>query len=154
MDLPHPWEIRESKRYPGRCFYFNTETCESTWVRPARYPGSDPGPVWPPIIYLSQIQIKFRGGLGCDGVERTCDEAKALVEEIQDGIRLGNGTFEEMAKKHSDDRETSEGGGVVGWIKRAQIDGKLAETAWQLRIGEMSRPVKTDRGFFLLFRSG
>lgn len=154
MNLPHPWEIRESKKYPGRCYYFNTETSESTWIRPYRYPGNDNNQVWPPIVYLAQIQIKFRGVLGSDGCTRTSEDAKSFIEGIQNDIRLGKATFEEMAIHHSDDNETKEKGGVIGWIKRDKLDEKLGETAWQLRIGEMSHPVKTDKGFYLLYRSG
>ena len=154
MELAHPWEIRESKKYPGRCYYFNSETHESTWIRPVRYPGTDPNAPWPPALYLFCILIKYKGSLGGDGVTRSLDEARSLVEQIQSQLMKGDSTFPDMAQKYSDDLETKESGGELGWVVPGKFDKKFDDTAWQLRIGEMSHPVKTGKGIYLILRRG
>ncbi|KAH0790974.1 putative peptidyl-prolyl cis-trans isomerase dodo [Histomonas meleagridis] len=154
MELPHPWEIRESKKYPGRCYYFNSETHESQWIRPVRYPGTDPKKPWPPAMYLFCILIKYKGSLGGDGISRTLDEARSLAEQIFSELQKGDSSFPEMANKYSDDPETRERDGELGWVVWGKFDEKFEKTAWQLKIGETSHPFKTDKGIYLILRRG
>ena len=155
MELPPPWEIRESKNYKGRCFYFNKVTQEATWIRPIPYPGNRVP--WPPAVYVAQILIKHymvkdpnspRGP-----VTRTQEEAKKLLKQIVEQITKNETPFGEMAKQYSDDIY-AEKEGVVGWITRNQMPQEYEDMAWQLRIGEMSPPVNTADGSYIILRRG
>lgn len=155
MELPPPWEIKESKNFPGRCFYYNKVTQESTWIRPIPYPGNRIP--WPPAVFVLQILIKhslLKNPVSPKGpVTRTQEEAKNLVKQIINDIVNESVPFEEEAKKYSDD-ESAENGGIIGWIKRSEKSQQIQESIWQLRIGEMSPPVNTDEGIYLFLRRG
>lgn len=139
MELPHPWELRESTRYPGRCFYFNRETKETRWIRPVPYPGR--GVVWPPIIYALHI-------LACG------HDAKAKIDRIFNDLITGKRRFEDVARAESDDLETKSKGGTLGWIKHGSMPPEFERAAWQLNICEMSSPVSTPQGWHLILRRG
>ena len=150
MELPPPWEIRESQHYPGRCFYYNKVTQEATWIRPIPYPGNHIP--WPPTIYVLQILIKhnqlpnpmsFKGP-----VTRTPEEARQLVKKIIDEIAFGEKSFEQLAEVYSDDPTAD-----VGWIRK-EDKPQYAETAWQLRIGEMSPAISSEDGTYIVLRRG
>ena len=142
MELPPPWELRDSTRYPGRCYYYNPETQESLWLRPTPYPGSKPTTKWPPILYALQIFIKHS------------DTAKDEIRKIADEIISGKAKFEEIAKEKSQDERTRDNGGILGWIKIDDMHEKLKEVARRLRPGEMSPPIETQEGFYLILRRG
>ena len=156
MELPPPWEIRESMKHPGHCYYYNTITNESTWIRPIPYPGHHVD-IWPPTIFVAHILLKHtlvRDISGPRGpATRTIDSAKQLIASIIDKLVKNEEPFEEVARTYSDD-SSFENGGIVGWIKRGQRPKKYDEAAWQLKIGEMSSMVQTDEGIYLILRRG
>ena len=151
MELIHPWELRESTRYPGRCFYFNQETKESRWIRPEPYPGKKSN-VWPNILYLHHIVVEdSSANPRCD---RTKDEARRKIERIAEDLREGRRTFEELAWRESDDDKTRADGGKIGWIKPGTMPLEFEKMAWQLEICEMSCPVYSKFGWHLILRRG
>lgn len=159
MELPPPWELKESTRYPGRCYYYNTETQESSWLRPIPYPGKS-NYVWtpskPPIIYVLHILIKFSDV--DPSVQRTKEAAAEEITNIAWVLINGNTKFEEMARQKSEDLESRDKGGVIGngWIKQDQegIPNEFIQAAWKLRVGEMSPLVETEKGYHLILRRG
>ena len=40
--LPPGWEKKESSQYPGKSFYYNQATNETTWERPTSLPAAPP----------------------------------------------------------------------------------------------------------------
>ena len=150
MELPHPWELRESTRYPGRCFYFNRETSESQWIRPVPYPGHKIR--CPPIIYVYHILI--RDSTTDSKCRRSIDEAKSEIDQLFIDLIEKKRTFEEMARRKSEDDATRSDGGKIGWIKPGKMPIQFENAAWQLDICEMSAPVHTDQGWHLILRRG
>ena len=86
-------------------------------------------------------------------VTRSVEEAKQLVKSIIDEIVIEEKPFEEVAKAYSED-QFGPNGGIVGWIKKGIMPKEYEETAWQLRIGEMSPDVNTEEGIFIILRRG
>ncbi len=83
------------------------------------------------------------------------DEQAALkkITEIRREIVEGGKSFEEMARKYSDDETSKEQGGLLGWF---EMD-KFSETAQEfravaetLKVGEVSAPFKTKYGYHIL----
>lgn len=79
-------------------------------------------------------------------------EATKIVEKIKAGE-----TFEDLAKKYSLDNSTNNTGGVLGFItKDSYIRGigknkEFEDAAFALKnVGDMSPPVKTEKGFHLI----
>jgi hypothetical protein len=153
MDLPPPWEIRESAKYPGRCYYFNTTTQESYWIRPIAYPGHRTTP-WPPAVYLLHILVRFlRANERSDVVTRTREQAQDRIKQLCTKLLVTSQSFDDLARTESDDDETREAGGVLGWIKRGTMPPEFEKMAWQLKVGEMA-PVETKMGWHLILRRG
>lgn len=152
MELPPPWELKESTRYPGRCYYYNPETQESSWLRPIPYPGEKKWNSKPPIIYVLHILVKYSDV--DSSFKRTKKEADEEIRKIQWELINEPTSFEEMAKQRSDDEETRERGGVIGWIKHNQMSFEFDKWAWKLRPGEMSPPIETKNGYHLILRRG
>ena len=140
MDLPPPWELRESSRYPGRCFYYNTDTHESSWFRPIPYPGHRIA--WPPAVFVLHILV------------RDSDEAQEKIIGLRQSLIEQNRSFVDVARSSSEDTATAGKGGCLGWVQRGQMPKEFEDAAWELRIGEMSLPVHTSQGWHLILRRG
>lgn len=75
------------------------------------------------------------------------DKIKSALEELNQGI-----PFEEVAKKYSDDPETSKNGGVVrSYITVGRVNRILEDEIYKLKKGEFTQNfIKTDFGYFLI----
>ncbi|OHT07613.1 Peptidyl-prolyl cis-trans isomerase pin1 [Tritrichomonas foetus] len=157
------WVLRESKDYPGRVYYYNKSTHESTWIRPTPYPhiSKQNLPVnWPPLVYVSHILVKHKDSSNLDvwkkkPITRTKEEAKEKLLNMQRDLENGIKKFDELAKTESDCVDTHEKGGEIGWIKRGQFPESFDAVAFQLGLNKMSSdPVETPLGWHLIFRHG
>ena len=99
----------------------------------------------PKIVSHVLIQIS-------DPDNPTEDEAKAL-KEAQEAWASGEYTFEEFAKKYSDDSSSAVKGGKIGYIDKNSTDTyvePLVTTAISLKEGEVSEWVKSTYGYHLI----
>ena len=149
MDLPPDWELRESEKYPGRCYYYNKVSRESTWIRPIPYPGTDIS--WPPTVFVSQILIAHNKSINKPH-SRTPDEALNIAQFIVQQIIEKSFSFEQMVSEHSDDKTHIDG--ELGWILKGNKEPDFEKVAWNLRIGEMSTPFNTSDGYYIILRKG
>lgn len=76
------------------------------------------------------------------------ERARERAEEIHEGIVQGM-SFQEAARRFSDDPRGSEGG-VLGRFGRDDLDPEMAEVAFSLAIGDVSRPVSSGFGYHIL----
>ncbi|MBQ2644648.1 peptidylprolyl isomerase [bacterium] len=77
-----------------------------------------------------------------------------LVESYDEAIelkkRIDNGeSFEKLARKYSQ-CPSSQRGGALGMFGRGQMVKPFENAAFNLKIGEVSEPVKTDFGWHLI----
>lgn len=77
--------------------------------------------------------------------QRAIDKLTALREQIT----VGTTTFEEAAKRFSDDG-SARIGGDLGWAKRGKFVPEFEATAYQLEPGEISAVTETEFGFHLI----
>ena len=54
----------------------------------------------------------------------------------------GETTFEELARAHSEDGSAASGGDL-GWFGKGELDPTFEKVAFQLKVGEVSVPVRT-----------
>ena len=73
------------------------------------------------------------------------DEAKKIVEELKKG-----GDFEKIAKEKSTDKASGAAGGDLGWFSKDKMVPEFADTAFKLKKGEVSAPVKTAFGWHVI----
>lgn len=75
--------------------------------------------------------------------------AREKMSEILARIKDG-GDFDELAKEYSDDQNTGQKSGSLGWVKKGQTPPAFDSTVWALEIGEVSPAIKTMHGYHLI----
>ena len=75
-------------------------------------------------------------------------EVKEKIEKLHSQLTPKN--FAEMAKKHSQDSTKSKGGDL-GWFGRGAMVAPFEKTAFSLKKGTISKPVKTKFGHHVIY---
>lgn len=99
-------------------------------------------------VRLRQILVQLTPTASADEVEgarRQADELRAAV------VGLGEEKFASLAQERSDDKDTRDRGGALGWVSRRGLLPDLSEAAFSLAVGQVSPVVRTERGLHLLF---
>jgi hypothetical protein len=144
--LPPFWQLRECKDFPGRAYYFNTMTKQSSWVHPTEPPNA---------IRLSHLLVKHAEcavPTGRKGVPivRSHDDAGVKLTNIRNAIEQDPSLFPTIALQESDTADESDG--LLGWVTQADLPEPLGTAAWKLAPNELSEVIETQLGFHLLFR--
>lgn len=151
LALPEFWELREAKDYPGRCYYYNTMTRESTWIHPSKaFSKKNPRPQ-----RYRQILIKHKNSTNPYGrndtkITRTREEAKAKIKQLRQIIKDDPDSFGSLANNESDTKD-SVSNGVIGWLQKDELLSEL-HSAWNLGVGEISEVLESPIGFHILAR--
>ncbi len=80
------------------------------------------------------------------------EEQKAALAKIE-GIKkelTGGANFEQLAEKYSDDPGSKSRGGDLGLFSKDRMVPEFAQTAFSLKKGEISKPVKTVFGYHII----
>jgi foldase protein PrsA len=72
------------------------------------------------------------------------EKAKEMITELDSGKE-----FAELARDNSLDRISAEKGGDLGWFPNG-LYPELDEIAFSLEVGELSQPIPTERGCYLI----
>lgn len=80
---------------------------------------------------------------------KTLNEKKALATLLYERL-LAREPFGELAKQYSDDKNTATNNGYMGWYTGLQLLYPLEVTAYNLKIGDISKPVQTKYGFHIV----
>lgn len=91
-------------------------------------------------IHSRHILIKIKNDEDADL------KAIEFLNDIRDSIRRKEGTFEQYARKYSDDKQTNKFGGVLGTFDVGQLDKNLLDVVTKLKEGEISFPKRVDLG--------
>lgn len=89
-------------------------------------------------IRTRHILIKVKAGEDADL------QTIEFLTAIRDSIIKGFGTFEDYAKKYSEDKETAVFGGELGTFYRNQLDKPLLDAIGKLKQGEISFPRRLE----------
>ena len=74
--------------------------------------------------------------------EAACLDLKTRIEGGED--------FAELARIHSEDNVSRANGGDLGWVTPGEMSPPFEEAMNRLRVGEISRPVRTPFGIHLI----
>lgn len=100
------------------------------------------------VVHPRHILFK----LGHD--KRTDDSTIAFLKRLKDSVAQG-GDFQQLAKRHSDDTESSPIGGFLGKLTIDRFDKSLLNIVKDLIQGEISSPVEitqgTTRGYQIVY---
>ena len=108
-----------------------------------------------PGDYLQARHILIRTGDGTPDVKpedlKKADEAaKAKITQIAADIKSGKKKFEDAAKESSDDPGSKVKGGDLGAFIRGMMVKEFEDSAFSLKPGEMSEPVKSQFGYHII----
>lgn len=75
-------------------------------------------------------------------ITATEDDAKAVLD------RLGNGEdFAQVAKEASQDPQSKDNGGELGWVPRGLMDETLEDAVFSAPVGQLSGPIDSAQGY-------
>lgn len=102
-------------------------------------------------VGASHILISYAGSQ-VQGVERTQEEARNLIVEIEGRIASGEIEFAQAASEYSDCPSGADGG-ALGVFGRGAMVPAFEQAAFSLGVGEMSGVVETQFGYHLILRT-
>jgi len=76
------------------------------------------------------------------------DNAKKLAHKLVEELNKG-GNFELFARQFSRSN-TARNGGNIGWIGESDIETKIREAISPLKPGEITQPIRTSGGYFIM----
>src|SRR5262249_25567909 len=100
----------------------------------------------PDRVHVEHILLFTRGKTTDAEIAEVQKRAEAVLAEVKKG-----GKFEDLAKKYSEDTQTKDKGGDLGWLMRAQTVAAFDKAAFSTPRGEVSGLVRTPEfGFHIL----
>lgn len=78
------------------------------------------------------------------------DKTIKLLKELRQNILEGLSSFEETALQYTQDPGSKNNGGSLGFVRRGNLVTEFEATAFTLKPGEISLPVKTDFGYHII----
>ncbi|PBL00338.1 rotamase-domain-containing protein [Armillaria gallica] len=151
----------------GKPYFYDADTQQSSWDPPAgltqeqiqQLPGAN---------YLTQdhvsdkvrashLLVKHSGSRRPSSwkeanITRSKAEAIEILRTYQDLIGDSPDKFTQLAAKHSD-CSSHEKGGDLGFFGRGQMQKPFEDTAFSLKVGEISDVISTDSGVHLVLRT-
>ena len=80
-----------------------------------------------------------------ESIKETKNIALSIIKEINNGM-----TFENAAKKYSEDTGSKENGGYLGVVSRGTFVKEFEKAAFTLELNKISEPVQTSFGFHII----
>jgi len=106
-------------------------------------------------LEVGEISEPIRTDFGYHVIQKTGErespgeQAAALVEQL----RAAPDTFASVAEQMSENPETAQEGGEVGWVARYQLSQPLEAAVFGLgEVGEISEPVDTGEGGIVIYQ--
>lgn len=133
------WIKKKSRRY-DKHYFFDTETRESTWKRPAEG------------FELFHILIKHSESRN-PNESLTKDQALEVCKSIYGDLSkdLSENSFKQKAAMHSK-CSSAKRGGYLGIVVGEEMHKEFEKAAFSLEKNQMVGPVETISGFHLIYR--
>jgi peptidyl-prolyl cis-trans isomerase C len=102
-------------------------------------------------VKARHILIAFKGSPAAQQgkPELTEEQAKAKADELRKQI-TGGASFEELAKKESDDVGSGAQGGDLGEFSRGQMVPEFEKAAFEAKVGDVTPVVRTQFGYHII----
>lgn len=83
-------------------------------------------------------------------INKTNELKRAFLDSLRKKIVAGQASFEDLAKKISEDPKSRQNNGVIGDIPRGRLNKVLEDAAFTMKIGEISEVIHSRSGFHIL----
>lgn len=97
-------------------------------------------------VRVSRILVKLSPGAS----ENEKKRAKKTADEIRAKLLQGTSTFAEIAKTDSEDPESAQRGGDIGYVLRGVAPPDFEKVAFSLPVGEISEAIPTEVGYNII----
>lgn len=88
--------------------------------------------------------------LPADADKAAEQKAQAKLEDVRKKLRQRGASFEDIARQNSDDANSAERGGVVGWVDETAMIPEVRSAVAGLEKGGISEPIKVSSGWHLI----
>lgn len=78
-------------------------------------------------------------------------EAKKKADEIYKKVKDNPDLFNEIAQKESDDEGSAKQNGKIGYVFKGQMIEKFEDKLFKMKRGSISKPVKTEYGYHIIY---
>lgn len=100
-------------------------------------------------MYKQEEQVKARHILF--KIADPTKEKDALKKANDLRSKLTTDNFADMAKKHTDEAPGKKSGGDLGWFGKGRMVKEFEDTAFKLRPGQISGPIKSQFGYHIIY---
>ena len=149
------WEERMSSSR-GIPYYYNKDTGESVWEKPAGYNSKSGGDsrVHAYHLLVKHAQSRRPQSWRQAVITRTPEEAMSIIEDYRNQIVSSSDVFETLKQLAGEfsDCSSAKSGGDLGEFGRGQMQKPFEDAAFALAPGELSQPVSSDSGIHLIYR--
>lgn len=97
------------------------------------------------LVHCGQILIRLNQHASYQEEQRVRDLANSIYGRLRNGD-----SFEELAKKYSDDEKTKENGGMFPLIMRGQVLEEVENKVFSMNPGEISEPILSPFGYHII----
>ena len=96
-------------------------------------------------VRVRHILFKFDENASLTEKNTALKKAEDVKKELDAGA-----DFEDAALKYSEDKESAQKGGDLGYVIRGMLPAEIDEKAFVLALGEVSKPIATQFGYHLI----
>lgn len=161
--LPDGWTQKESKSHPGRMYYVNKHSGETTWTVPTAPAGKAADEVEKVQVFHilrkhsgSRRPASWRQQKITQSKQESIQQIEAIRQELLQDMQTKG--FDAMFQRFQDiaysesDCGSHERGGDLGLFGRGEMQRAFEEVSFALKVGELSGIVDTDSGIHVLLR--
>ncbi len=75
------------------------------------------------------------------------EKVEKTLEDYRQKVLSGKAQFSDLAQKYSEDSQTKNRGGEIGWIERGSLPKDMEDNIFGLKKGEITKPFKLQTGY-------
>jgi peptidyl-prolyl cis-trans isomerase SurA len=97
-----------------------------------------------PDVNIGQILFSVPSSANASDTAAIVEKLNSVESQLKDGV-----DFKQLAIANSDDQSALEGGDL-GWRKMAQLPGVFIEAVEAMKVGQVSKPIRSAAGYHLI----